>query len=249
LSVLGDWERALNQLNVAGELDPGTLAMVHTYRDALSCEALREEVFAGTRAPLLLGQPADWMAWLLEAVRLCAEGASPQALEQARELRERAFEAAPATSGRLEGESGDGPFSERFAWIADADTRLGPMLEAMLNGAYYWIPFNRIQTINFEAPVDLRDLVWLPAHVTWVNGGEAVLLVPSRYPGSARSTDDRIRLGRLTEWQERGAELYTGLGQRLLTTDNGDRPLLEIRIIELDAADDGPQPASASPGS
>jgi type VI secretion system protein ImpE len=90
--------------------------------------------------------------------------------------------------------------------------------------------------------------VWLPAHVTWVNGGEAVLLVPSRYPGSARSTDDRIRLGRLTEWEDRGAELFTGLGQRLLTTDNGDRPLLEIRVIELDAADDEPQPDSATSG-
>jgi type VI secretion system protein ImpE len=219
LAVLGQWERALNQLNVAGELDAGSLAMVHTYRDAVRCEALRAEVFAGRRAPLLLGEPKDWMAWLLEAARLSAQDATPEALEQARALRERAFEAAPATAGCIEGESADGPFTERFAWIADADSRLGPMLEAMLNGGYYWIPFSRIRSLHFEAPTDLRDLVWLPAHVTWVNGGEGVLLVPSRYPGSESSPDGRIRLGRLTEWQDRGADLYTGLGQRLFSTD------------------------------
>ena len=32
LCVLGRWDRALNQLNVAGELDASTLAMVQTYR-------------------------------------------------------------------------------------------------------------------------------------------------------------------------------------------------------------------------
>lgn len=41
LAVMGDWDRALNQLNVAGELDSGTLAMVSTYREALRCEVLR----------------------------------------------------------------------------------------------------------------------------------------------------------------------------------------------------------------
>ncbi len=49
LAVLGQWERAMNQLNVAGELDAGTLAMVQTYREALRCEVLRGEIFAGRR--------------------------------------------------------------------------------------------------------------------------------------------------------------------------------------------------------
>jgi protein involved in temperature-dependent protein secretion len=62
LAVLGQWQRALTQLNVAGELDAGALAMVSTYRDALSCEALRAHVFSGERDPLVLGEPADWVA-------------------------------------------------------------------------------------------------------------------------------------------------------------------------------------------
>ena len=38
LAVTGAWERAMTALNVLAELDAGTLAMVHTYREALRCE-------------------------------------------------------------------------------------------------------------------------------------------------------------------------------------------------------------------
>jgi type VI secretion system protein ImpE len=46
LALRGEWDRAMTQLNVAGELDAGTLAMVQTYREALRCEVLRAEIFA-----------------------------------------------------------------------------------------------------------------------------------------------------------------------------------------------------------
>ena len=37
LCVLGQWERALNQLNVASSLDPEAVAMAQTYGDAVRC--------------------------------------------------------------------------------------------------------------------------------------------------------------------------------------------------------------------
>ena len=46
LSVRGEWERALEQLTLAGQLDPAALLMVQTYREALRCEALRAQVIA-----------------------------------------------------------------------------------------------------------------------------------------------------------------------------------------------------------
>jgi type VI secretion system protein ImpE len=33
LAVLGEWDRALTQLNVSGDLDAANLAMVQTYRE------------------------------------------------------------------------------------------------------------------------------------------------------------------------------------------------------------------------
>ncbi len=107
------------------------------------------------------------------------------------------------------------------------------MLEAIVNGRYYWIPFQRIQAISLEPPTDLRDYVWMPAQFTWSNGGETVGLIPARYPGSQSSADPLVQLGRKTDWLECAAETWLGLGQRVLATDQGDYPLLDIRRIEL----------------
>lgn len=221
LAALGQWERALNQLNVVGEMDALALPMVQTYREALRCEIFRAEVFTGRRSPLVFGDPAPWVALLLEALRLTAGGQ----YVQARSVRDQAFETAPATAGTID--------KQPFDWIADADPRLGPVLEAIVNGRYYWIPFQRIQTIVLEQPADLRDYVWMPAHFTWANGGETVGLVPARYPDSPTSADPLVQLGRKTEWLECDAETWLGLGQRMLTTDQGEYPLLDARRIDL----------------
>jgi type VI secretion system protein ImpE len=232
LAVLGQWERALNQLNVLGEMDAASLPMVQTYREAIRCERLRAEVFAGRRSPLVFGDPEPWVALLLEALRLAAEGHQTQAQAS----RDQAFEAAAATSGTLDGRP--------FAWLADADPRLGPVLEAIVNGRYYWIPFQRIRAIAFEQPADLRDYVWMPAQFTWANGGETVGLIPARYPGSPASAEPLVQLGRKTEWLEGEAGVYLGLGQRMLATDQGEYSLLDIRRIELNA---GETPVEVTP--
>ncbi len=222
LAVQGDWERALNQLEVAGQMDPAALPMVQTYREAMRCEYLRAAIFAGKRSPLILGDPEHWLALVLEALQRTAAGQ----FEEAARLRDEGFAAAPATSGRLD--------DQPFAWIADADLRLGPILEAIIDGRYYWIPFHRIRAIRIEAPADLRDMVWMPAYFTWANGGETVGLIPTRYPGSESSADQQIRLARKTEWMEPATGSYLGMGQRMLTTDAGDYSLMDIRRIDLD---------------
>lgn len=53
-SLLGQWERALNQLEVIARLDDAALAMVQMYRDAVQCEALRAQVFEGKKSPRVL---------------------------------------------------------------------------------------------------------------------------------------------------------------------------------------------------
>jgi type VI secretion system protein ImpE len=226
LAVLGHWERALNQLNVLGEMDAASLPMAQTYREAIRCELLRADVFAGRRSPLVFGDPEPWVALVLEALRLSAEGH----LAQAQSARDQAFEAATATPGTLDGQP--------FEWLADADPRLGPVLEAIVNGRYYWIPFQRVRTIQLEQPTDLRDFVWMPAQFTWANGGETVGLIPARYPESHASADPLVQLGRKTEWLEGQAGVCLGLGQRMLATDRGEYSLLDIRQIELDADED-----------
>lgn len=219
LSVLGNWPRALTQLDVAGKLDAATLPMVQTYREAIQCEALRSEIFAGKRPPMIFGEPEQWVVLLLEALRLTAEGEIDKALQ----AREQAFEAAPASRGTVN--------AEPFEWITDADQRLGPILEAVINGRYYWIPFHRIKQIDIEAPVDLRDAVWMPATFTWANGGETVGLIPTRYNETITKSDDALLLSRRTEWIGTEPQPICGLGQRMLATDVGDYALMDVRQI------------------
>ena len=61
LAVLGQWDRAMTQLNVAAELDATNLLMAQMCRVALNCEALRTEIFLGARSPILFGEPQEWV--------------------------------------------------------------------------------------------------------------------------------------------------------------------------------------------
>jgi type VI secretion system protein ImpE len=233
LSVQGQWARALNQLKVCGEMDASTLSMVNTYREALQCEAVREAVFKGQTTPIVLGQPQVWVAHLVEALLADSRGDAPLAAH----LRAQAMEAAPTTSGTLNGEP--------FEWISDADTRLGPVLEVIVNGRYGWVPFASLAGITFDPPEDLRDLVWMPASLTFPNGGGTVALVPTRYAPMPEGADGMLLMARRTEWEATGENQYRGLGQRLLTTDANELGLLDVREVTLHTADAG---ATGEPG-
>lgn len=60
-------------------------------------------------------------------------------------------------------------------------------------------------------------------------------LIPSRYPGSEAAADGLVALGRKTEWVESSPGVFQGRGQRLIATDAGEYPLLDIRHIVLHA--------------
>ena len=221
LCVLGQWQRASTQLEVCGELDAATLPMVNTYREALKCELVREAVFAGKTTPIAFGQPQAWVAWLVEALQAQARGDAGGAAR----LRTEAFQGAPATPGTLNGKA--------FEWIADADSRLGPVIEAVIKGRYCWVPFAAVAKVVIEAPVDLRDLVWAPAQFQLHNGGQTVALIPTRYVGSGASATGALQLSRATEWLELAPDHFSGLGQRLFTTSGPELGLLETREIVL----------------
>lgn len=235
LAVLGKWDRALTQLQVLRDLDPNSNLLSLLYEPLVQCEILRSQVFEGKRAPTVFGEPEEWIALMLEALRLQAS----KEYGAATKLRAQACEAAPANPGEitkrgLAAEDQD-ITAVPFEWLADADPRFGPIIEAVINGSYYWVPLHRVRRIEFEPPGDLRDVVWMPCQFLWGNGGEAAGFIPTRYPGVELAADDRSRLSRLTEWVNETPDLQRGVGQRLLASDADDYPLMEIQRIVFHA--------------
>jgi type VI secretion system protein ImpE len=222
LALVGEWERAENQLKVAGELDPQNALMVGAYTFALGGERERERVFAGSSEPAMEGEPSSWGTLLTHALRRFREGD----LEQAARLREQAFGQADAASGTIDGVP--------FEWIADADSRIGPCLELIVKEGYRWAPFSLMSELRFEPPSDLRDKVWSPVQITWADGGATVGFVPSRYYGVGHDQDSDLTLARRTDWTDCGHDCFVGSGQRMFATDAGDYPLLDVRTIIFD---------------
>lgn len=219
LAVNGDWQRALNQLQVSAQLAAGAIPMAQTYREAIRCEAFRAEAFAGKRTPHVLGEPPPWIGLLVESLEKLAQGH----VAAAEALRANAFEQAPAKGGTIDGKA--------FEWIADADPRLGPVCEAIIDGKYYWVPFERLVRVKVEAPTDLRDVVWASAQLELATGAKQIALLPARYPGTESSDKDALRLSRMTEWRELGPATHAGIGQRMWATDAGEFALLDTREI------------------
>ena len=217
LCVMGEWDRVRNQLEVIESLGDENKSWINMLGPALMGEALRRDVFAGRTTPLVLGEPAEWIAKLIQALRPGDAAAQAQ-------LRTAAFDAAPAVAAKVNG--------EEVPWLADADSRLGPVLEAIMDGKYYWIPFDRVRKLVLTVPTDLRHLVWLPGQITWSTGGESPVMIPTRYSGTEASADDQLRLARRTVWEEIAENQFRGLGQRMLTAGEKDFPILDVRMIE-----------------
>lgn len=139
--------------------------------------------------------------------------------------------AAPSPPGKLNGK----PFQS----ISDADPVVGPRLELYAAGAYLWIPFVHIASLQMQAPRRLRDTLWSPALVLTGPGFEGTdigeVLLPAVYPFSWKSDDESVWLGRYAEWVADDAGHSYPVGQKLLLVDGEEVPLLEIRSLEFAA--------------
>lgn len=244
LCVRGEWDRAQTQLTVAGEMDAKNTLACQECRVAILCERLRSEVFAGKRTPMVLGEPEAWLGKLIQAAAMNAQNQHVAAAE----LRAQAFEDAPTTSGTLSvGQRKDALTNHAFEWIADSDERLGPVLEVLVEGKYYWAPFHRIHTVTIDPPAELRDTLWVPATFLWTAGGQTTGMIPVRYPGSEEShRPAALRLCRATDYVDDGG-FTRPLGQKLITTDAGEFGLLETRVIQFNTTLEQPKSDREAP--
>jgi len=127
-----------------------------------------------------------------------------------------------------------------FRSLRDCDPNLGARLEVFAAGAYLWIPFEHISSIEMEPPRRLRDMLWRPAMVQTgpsFHGTElGEVLIPSEYPFSWKHPDEAVWLGRVTAWasDESGTEYPSG--QRIWLMDGEEVPFLEVTSVKFSDA-------------
>lgn len=132
-----------------------------------------------------------------------------------------------------------------YTTLTDADPRIGARLEAYAAGAYAWIPYAHIESIEIQPPKKVRDLIWIPALVRtgpafkMMEMGE--VLLPALTWDASMDSDDLVRLGRVTEYYETDKGEVCPIGLKMLLADGEEFPMLEIRKLEFE-----PAPESAS---
>jgi type VI secretion system protein ImpE len=125
-----------------------------------------------------------------------------------------------------------------FQTLRDADPDIGARLEVFGAGAYLWIPFEHIASLEMEAPRRLRDTLWTPAIVQTgpsFKGTElGEVLIPAIYPFSWKHPNENVWLGRLTDWaaDDEGNEYPSG--QKMLLVDGEEIPFLEVRSLQFE---------------
>jgi type VI secretion system protein ImpE len=220
LCIVGEWSRAIQQLQVWATLEPGQARTAQMYRDLIRAERWRAKVVEGRERPGVVLASPPWIDALLDAIHHAADGQ----VEQADTHRDAAFRAAPDVA--LAAPQG------RAAWIVDSDSRFGPVCEVITAGHYRWVPFADLAAWRVSQPTQSVDLVWAPCALTLVDGSIIHGFMPARYPGSETGSD-AVRLGRETVWRDIGRTGVVALGQKTWTTDLGDFSLFELAHAEF----------------
>lgn len=235
LCIEGNWDRSLKQLQTWATLSPDSDGVAQTMRGLIQSEHQRDKVFAGTQQPVPVIDLTPWMHNLVKAMAHNVHGH----IEQADEARAKALDMAPDVSG--------GGNLGAFAWIADSDTRLGPVCEVVAQGNYRWLGFNDMRSITIAPPERLLDLVWASAQIVLFDGTPLRAFVPARYPltlpPGVTAISDGHRLGRETTWTDVGETGVFATGQKTWSSDQGDWSFLELRECSFTLAGDASKAA------
>ena len=207
-------------LDAASTIDPAAAVGVAEFRQLLRAEIARREMMTEGRVPEFLGEPTASQRSTLAALVALRAGDIPGA----------AAAASQAEDARLHpaGIMVDVTYDD----LRDADDILCGSLEVLTTtGKYFWIPMERIRSMQPHKPGRPRDLFWRRATLVVADGPTGEVYLPALYD-TPPDADDQLRLGRATDWLDLGHGLTRGAGQKLLIVGEEGVPLLQLAALE-----------------
>jgi type VI secretion system protein ImpE len=222
LCFSGEWERADKQLDLLGTQDPQAMVGIALFRHLLRAEQARQQFWSEGRLPEFLEQPSPWLRLHIDASIRLREGEPKEAkamLAQAEEQR-------PKLHGTCDGQ----PFDD----LRDLDDVTASFFEVLTsNGKYYWIPMERVESIDFREIVRPRDLLWRRVHMVVQGGPDGEVYLPTLYAGTHQQDDDKIRLGRATDWKSAQDGPIRGIGLRTFLIGSTDKTVLALQQLTI----------------
>jgi type VI secretion system protein ImpE len=224
LAFLGEWEKAERHLDMVVSLNPSSETGVQVYMNVVRAEKERRSVMNGKGLPGFVTGAPPYLDLCLAAWNELKGGKPEEALL----MYERIEAQRRPVPGEIDG--------RKFDDFRDTDAFLSYFLEVVVHDRYIWVPFDSIRELSIDPPKTLFDLLWIPARMMTWEGMSLHCYIPVVYADSFAQKDERIQLGRLTDWLPLGGPFYRGVGQRVFQVGEDDIPLLELRDVSFDSA-------------
>lgn len=225
LCFCGEWDKAERHLDIIASQDPARETGVQVYKNLVQAEKTRTGVMNGHARPAFLPDIPRYA----EKYFLARDKVLQNKGEEASCVFDEVHAEIPALSGTMNGRD--------FQGFRDTDTMLSPFLETIVHERYVWVPLELIRELLITPPKTLFDLLWIPAHVTAWDGFTMQCYLPVLYPGSFSHDDDRVKLGRMTDWTSLGGPLFRGMGRHVLDIGGEEISILSIEEVVFNPTD------------
>ncbi len=221
LVFAGNLERADVILDAASQVEPEAAVVVAEFRQLLRADMARRQLRRDGRVPEFLGEPTDTQRLQLAALVALREGNTAEAAKLV----------AAAETGRphVSGFAGDTAIDD----FRDADDLCAGSFEVLTTtGKYYWIPTERVISVEFHPPKRARDLFWCRATMSVREGPDGDVYLPVVYGSEDAAVADMLKLGRETDWIEDGGPVR-GVGQRLFLAGEEAVGIMDLTTLEF----------------
>ncbi len=229
LLFAGNLERADVILDAGSSVDPQAAVVIAEFRQLVRAEMARRQQRRDGRLPEFLGEPTAALATILQATIALRAGDTAEAGA----LAAKAETLRPRVTGSIDGKA--------FDDFRDADDLQAGYFEVLTTtGKYFWIPTERIESINFDKPKRARDLYWRRVNMSVRSGPDGVVYLPALYGDDDPGLSDELRLGQATDWIEVSQALVRGAGQRMFLAGDDTVSAMDMTEITFD-----PSPGAA----
>jgi type VI secretion system protein ImpE len=221
LAFQGEWDKAEKHLDAIVAQDPVREPGVQVFKNLVTAERRRQELWKKGGVPDFIPETPVWLQAYLDARQALAQGQMAEVGERLAGIEEQLI----PVSGEIQGKN--------FTGLQDTDDCLTFFVEAFVFERYVWIPFSQIRELAIDPPKNFSDLLWITARLTTWEGLTLNCQLPVLYPGSHQHPDDRVKLGRMTDWVALGNGLVRGAGQHVYAVGEDEVAILEVGEVIL----------------